>query len=275
MGEPVVRDLREGRAGDDADVDLRSCGRQHVVGRLRRTVRVHEQRRSDRRVRPSRGPLGHEPARAAQRVLRSALRPVLRVHRGVGHGRSDRRVLPLSVPVRQVERLSEARRVARRVLHGDERVHGHHAGVRRPGRRRLRSRQHAERPAGPDDLHGSRVGGPQPRRHVARGSRWPPAAGRHAGLLRPDGRRRVRVLRRSTAALAIPRRLDEPRGINLHQSRGLAHAAVRLRHVQLLAHVHSAARDDREGRCARGSFDVPAAISQLRRPRVARRESHR
>ena len=179
----------------DGHAGLRAGADEHALERLRRRLPDEQRRRRDGRVRPARRPLGHQPVLGQHDAVPA-------VRRRLDDRRPDRRVLPLLVPVRELPRLPEARRLAGRVLHDLQHVHATATTFAGAGGLRLRPREDAGRR--------------RPRRSSA--SRSSTRVRRPAARPTSTARRRRRPARRTTslsfgtnsaAALEVPRRLDD------------------------------------------------------------------
>ena len=227
-------------------------------------------------VRPHGRSLGDEPARHPQLVPRTSLRSVLPVHRRLGDPRSARRLLSLPVLVHQAERLSQDGCLVGRLLHDDEPVLRDLAAVGGAGRRGVRSREDARRPAGRGHLLRSRGGG-----HESR-----PACCRPIST----GRSRLRVLPRTSSRWTTMR--GARRRINCRSGSSMPTGRARLsRRLRASPALPTAPFDsdmcgyarncipqpghDRQGRRDVRSLDVPPAVSQLRHARNAGRQPDR
>ena len=204
-------------------------------------------------------PLDHQPVLG----LDDAVPPV---RRRLDERRSDRHVLPLRVPVLELPRLSEARRLAGRLLHDLQHVHANGSTFAGPEVCAYdRAKMLAGQPATQQCFTlGTAYGGLLP---ADLDGATPPPAGR-AELRRSSfGANSLAGLWKfhvdwTTPANSTLHRPDDARG------RGLLARVLRRRHL------HPAVGDEREARFARRPADVPPRVPQLRRPRVARRRPH-
>ena len=174
-------------------------------------------------------------------------------------------MVPLLVRRQPLPGLPEDRRVARRVLHVDERLRRQRDHVHRRHHLGLRPDEDARRPAGDrTDLPPLDV---ELRAPAVDARREDPAAGRLTELL-SVARHLLQPL-----PLEVPRRLRDPGQLHARRPnldhRGWLHRALRRRHL------HPAGGNNPEARLARGPSHVPARLSQLRRSRVAGRDPQR
>ena len=241
-----LRSLQQGGHGA-----LRTGADQYAVERLRRRLPDQQRRRSGGALRSDGRPVGHLAVLGQHHALPA-------VRGGVHHARSDGLVRALLLPVRQLSRLPEDGRLARRVLRDVQPVQrrGHH--VPRDADLRLRPDEDARRPGGDAAVlhHQQRVRRPA----AVRPRRRPPSACRRAGLDRRPGFRRE-----PARLLAVPRGLRHAGEQHPHRPEHARDRRV-LRSVQR-RNLHSAVRHRAAARLARRPRDVPPRLPKPGRPR--------
>ena len=227
--------------------------------RLRRRLPDQQRRRRHRALRPGRQSLG--VLTALGDGSRRAHHAVPRVCRRVHIGGSDRLLQPLCVPVRELSRLSQARRVVRRLLRHVQHVQPCGHGVPRRQDLCLRPDQDAGRYGGdPAVLRPKQqlrwAVGLKRRRHHA-------TAGRLTQLRPGLGRQR-----QPARSLEVPRRLDHSGQYRLHRTDH--HGDRRLHRGVWRRNLHPTGGYEPAARQPRRQTDGPRRVPQLRGPRSHR-----